>query len=146
MESPFNVKNQVGPCGITCGTCFLGAGTMAKAMEEADNYINMSGIMEWAPMVPGGGDIDWEATQKALGWMQKYAYCAGCEEGGGPPNCSIRTCAAEKGFELCNMCSELDACDKFAWLGEGSERLKEKLHRNQGKTKLDLSREALETD
>jgi len=119
---------------------------MAKAMEEADNYINMSGIMEWAPMVPGGGDIDWEATQKALGWMQKYAYCAGCEEGGGPPNCSIRTCAAEKGFELCNMCSELDACDKFAWLGEGSERLKEKLHRNQGKTKLDLSREALETD
>ena len=32
------------------------------------------------------------------------------------------------------MCSELDACDKFAWLGEGLERLKEKLRRNKGKT------------
>ena len=118
---------------------------MAKNMEEADKYINMSGIKDWAHMVPGGSEIDWEATQKALSWMQKYAYCEGCEQGGGSPNCSIRTCAAEKGVELCNMCSELDSCDKFAWLGEGSESLKEKLRLNQGKTKLDLAREAQET-
>jgi hypothetical protein len=53
MEQPFDVKNQVGPCGITCGTCFLGGGIMAKAMAEADNYINISGIKNgrlWCPV------------------------------------------------------------------------------------------------
>jgi hypothetical protein len=144
MEQPFNVKNQVGPCGITCGTCFLGDGIMAKTMAEADKYINMSGIKEWAPMVPGGAEINWKAAQNALSWMQKYAYCAGCEQGGGPPDCTIRTCATGKGYALCNMCGELDSCDKFSWLGEGSEGLKEKLRQNKGKTKQELANEALE--
>jgi len=44
MDELFKVKKQIGPCGITCGTCFLGDGTMA----EANKYINMSGIKEWA--------------------------------------------------------------------------------------------------
>lgn len=48
MDELFKVKKQVGPCGITCGTCFLGDGTMAKTMAEANKYINMSGIKEWA--------------------------------------------------------------------------------------------------
>ena len=103
-----SIENQVGPCGITCGTCFLGNGTMAKTMGEASHYINMSGIKEWSPQVPGGTDINWDETEKALDWMQKYAYCAGCEAGGGPPDCAIRVCASERGYELCSQCNDLD--------------------------------------
>ena len=137
------VSNQVGPCGITCGTCFLGNGTMAKTMEEANRYISMSGIKEWAPVVPGGSGINWAKTEKALDWMSKYAYCAGCEQGGGPPECSIRNCANERGVGLCNECSELDICEKFNWLGD-PKALKERLRENKGKTKLEIAGEALE--
>jgi hypothetical protein len=142
MGELFKVKKQVGPCGITCGTCFLGDGTMAKTMAEANKYINMSGIKEWGGMIPGGTEINWPETEKALKWMNKYAYCAGCEEGGGPPDCAIRVCANEKGYDLCSKCTELDTCEKLNWLGE-PETIKENLRRKKGKTKREIADEAL---
>ncbi|MFC1803887.1 DUF3795 domain-containing protein [Thermoproteota archaeon] len=143
MESPFDVKNQVGPCGITCGTCFLGDGSIANSAKTTIDYINMIGIKEWAPMVPDGSDLNWDETEKTLNWMTKYAYCDGCEKGGGPPNCTIRICANEKGHELCNMCSEIDECNKFDWLGEGAASLKRSLTENMGKSKKDLVKQAM---
>jgi hypothetical protein len=116
---------------------------MAKTMEEANHYIKMSGIKEWGTTVPGGSEINWAETQKALEWMNKYAYCAGCEQGGGSPDCAIRICANEKGIGLCNECSELDKCEKFNWLGDPTA-LKAKLMENKGKSKLEIAEEALE--
>ena len=75
--------------------------------------------------------------------MTKYAYCAGCEKGGGPPDCAIRLCAKEKGFSLCNECGELESCTKFDWLGEYSKTLKGKLEGFRGKTKEEIVSEAL---
>ena len=144
MESPFDVKNQVGPCGITCKTCFLGNGSVANSAKTTLDYINMIGIKEWAPLVPEGADLNWEETEKTLNWMTKYAYCEGCEKGGGPPNCAIRICANEKGYDLCNMCSELDDCTKFDWLGEGAGVIKRNLKDNIGKSKNDLVKQASE--
>jgi len=98
----------------------------------------MIGIKEWAPLVPEGKDLNWDDTEKTLNWMTKYAYCAGCEQGGGPPNCAIRICAKEKTYDLCNICSELDDCTKFDWLGEHGVTLKQKLKANIGKSKQEL--------
>jgi hypothetical protein len=142
MESPFDVKNQVGPCGITCGACFLGNGSVANSAKTTLDYINMIGIKEWAPLIPEGSGLNWDETEKTLNWMTKYAYCEGCEKGGGPPDCVIRLCANEKGYELCNMCSELDDCTKFDWLGEGANSIKQKLKENKGKSKKDLVKQA----
>lgn len=138
MESPFDVNNQIGPCGITCRTCFLGNGSVANSAKKTLDYINMLGIPEWASLVPEGSDLNWDETEKTLTWMTKYAFCEGCEKGGGPPNCGIRICAAEKEYDLCNLCSELDECTKFDWLGEGAAAIKQHLKENMGKSKKDL--------
>lgn len=76
MESPFEVTNQVGPCGLTCGTCFLGIGSVANSAKTTLDYINVIGIKEWAPLVPEGAALDWEDTEKMLNWMTKYACTA----------------------------------------------------------------------
>ncbi len=137
------VKDQVAPCGITCGTCDLGNGTVAETAKRTIELINSIGIKEWAPATPGGAELDWEATEKTLGWMTKYAHCAGCEMGGGPPDCAIRTCANEKGYGLCNECDELDGCTKFDWLGDYSKVLKENLEGYRGMSKEEILAEAL---
>ena len=142
MESPFDVNNQIGPCGITCRTCFLGNGSVANSAKKTLDYINMLGIREWASFVPEGSDLNWDEAEKTLNWMTKYAFCVGCEKGGGPPNCGIRICAAEKEYDLCNLCSELDECTKFDWLGEGAGTLKQNLKDNIGKSKKDLVKQA----
>ena len=143
MTSVNDVKNQVGPCGITCCTCDLGNGTLANTSKKTIELINAVGIKDWAPMVPGGDGLDWAATEKTLDWMTKYAFCAGCEKGGGSPTCAIRICANEKGFSLCNECDELEVCTKFDWLGDYSKTLKANLEENRGKTKEEIVSEAL---
>ena len=146
QEEAFNtVKDQVGPCGITCGTCVLGNGTIAETAEKTKSYIAGYGIKEWAPLVSSGAEIDWAETEKTLEWMTKYANCQGCEKGGGPPDCTIRSCANEKGIQLCSRCSELDGCKKFDWLGDYSVSLKQILKENKGKTKEEHIAEALKS-
>jgi hypothetical protein len=86
-EASNKTENQVAPCGIVCGSCPLGNGTV----------------------------------------MEKYACCAGCESSGGPPDCTIKICARERGYELCSFCHDPDSCTNFEWLKEHGSKLKEKL-------------------
>lgn len=145
MKSPLMiVKDQVAPCGITCATCDLGNGTAADTAKKTIELINSIGVKDWAPSFPGGAELDWESTEKTLGWMNTYAYCAGCEKGGGPPDCVIRACANEKGYEMCNECDELADCKKFDWLGDYADVLKGKLDDYRGKTKAEIVKDTLE--
>lgn len=129
-------KDQAGPCGIVCGACTLGSGTVAETAGQTKKSIVDCQIPSWAPFVPGGEAIDWAAVDRALTWMETYARCAGCENGGGPPDCTIRICAREKGYDLCSSCEELEECTRFDWLRDHGQQIKERLMQCRG-----LSRE-----
>lgn len=103
-------------------------------------YLNMYRVSSWADQIPGGSDINFNDLDKAMDWVHTYTRCLGCEQGGGPPDCVIRICAKEKGFDLCTECSELEDCDKFDWLG-GS--IKENLKKSIGMSKQDLIEQAI---
>ena len=64
--------------------------------------------------------------------MTTYSRCAGCQSGGGPPDCAIRICAREKGYELCSSCADLEGCARFEWLGELGQEVKQKLKESRG--------------
>jgi hypothetical protein len=135
-EESKKIGTQVGPCGIVCISCPLGSGAIAETAGRTKEFIKDCQIPKWAPMVSeDGGKIDWSQVDKGLEWMTKYAICAGCESGGGPPDCTIRICAREKGHELCSSCGELDSCDKFDWLKDHGEKLKETLKKSRGMSK-----------
>ena len=44
------------------------------------------------------------------GRMPLVGKCAGCLEGGGPPNCKIRECCRAEGYRTCAECDTLDDC------------------------------------
>lgn len=132
----------MGPCGIACGTCDIGNGTLAETAAKLRGFIEYYEVPTWAKAIPGGDGIEFDALIRALEWMKGNLLCVGCEEGGGPPKCPIRECASKRGYELCSQCPDLDPCDKFNWLGD-PESLKERLRRGRGKTKRELIEEAL---
>jgi hypothetical protein len=131
------VKGQVGPCGLLCEECVLGNGTIAETAKKTNEYIQNYGVKDWGPSIPGGADIDWEKVEKGLEWMNTYCNCVGCEKGGGAPDCSIRICANEKNYELCNECTDVKTCNKFNWLGETGNELRNNLALAKEKTKKD---------
>lgn len=135
-ESMHRIEDQAGPCGIVCASCPLGSGMVASVAAQTKKNIAECQIPMWAPFVPGGEAVDWAMVDLGLGWMEKNARCAGCRNGGGPPDCSIRICARERGYEFCSLCEELEECMKFEWLKEHGVALKRTLMENRG-----LSRE-----
>lgn len=134
------VKDQMGPCGISCALCDLGNGTVAETAMKLKEHLDLYEVPSWAPLVPGGTELDFDHLKKSLDWMNTYLRCLGCEQGGGPPDCIIRTCAKEKGFTLCTECYELEECEKFDWLGES---IKENLKNSIGRSKQELIDQAI---
>ncbi|RLI19368.1 hypothetical protein DRO49_00665 [Candidatus Bathyarchaeota archaeon] len=138
---PEHIKGQMGPCGIICADCDLGNGTVAETARRLKGYLTLYGVEEWARLLPGGDEIDFKALNEALSWLAEYMGCQGCERGGGPPDCPIRLCAREHGYELCSQCPELEDCTKFNWLGEYGDQLRRRLIKARGKSKEELLRE-----
>ncbi len=100
-----NVKNQIGFCGIWCGSCVVGNGTLRELTKRYKELINAYDLKDWAPK-----DFDFDEFYKGLESIQKSQLCAGCIKGGGRDNCEIRTCAMEKGFEDCTSCRQFGQC------------------------------------
>jgi CheY-like chemotaxis protein len=137
-ESAKSIEDQAGPCGIVCAGCPLGSGAVAEGAGQTRKNITDCQIPMWSPFVPGGEAIDWAAVDRGLEWAEKYARCAGCESGGGPPDCTIRICARDRGYELCSSCGDLETCDKFQWLKEHGEKMKVVLKACRGMAKSEF--------
>jgi hypothetical protein len=126
-EAHAAVKDQVAPCGLRCGDCDLGNGSVAKTAIDLRNFIQRYDLPSWAHEMPGGNDIDFKTLDRTLIWLRGSFGCPGCLNGGGNSDCPIRRCSKEKGLTTCAGCADLKACTKFEWLGEKGERLKNEL-------------------
>ena len=90
-ESFENVKNQIGFCGIWCGSCVAGNGTLRELTKRYADIIKRYGLEGWAPK-----DFDFKEFLKGLASMQAMPLCQGCLKGDGRPNCEMRVCASNK--------------------------------------------------
>jgi hypothetical protein len=101
-----NVKDQIGYCGIWCGSCVVGNGTLRELTKRYKELINTYDLKDWAPK-----DFDFDQFYKGLESIQSMPLCAGCLKGGGRDDCEIRTCATEKGLEDCTLCQQFGRCE-----------------------------------
>lgn len=104
-SSPFeNVKDQIGSCGIWCGSCVAGNGVLRELTKRYEKIIKDYGLKGWAP-----GDFDFEEFSKGLASIKGMPLCPGCLKGGGRDDCDMRTCAADRNLVDCSECQE-SAC------------------------------------
>jgi hypothetical protein len=100
-----NVMNQIGRCGIWCGSCVVGNGTLKTLAERCEHIIGGYGVDEW-----GAKNFDGKGFMKGLASIQDLPICQGCLRGGGNEECRIRPCASSKKLSDCMECTEIKTC------------------------------------
>ena len=106
-----NVKDQIGSCGIWCGSCVAGNGVLQELTKRYDKIITDYDLEQWAPK-----DFDFKEFAKGLQSIQNMALCPGCQKGGGRDDCEIRACVSGKNLADCSECSKPDECENVELL------------------------------
>ena len=120
---PFdNVENQIGFCGIWCGSCPAGNGSVVELTRRYEETVKRNQLEKWAPK-----DFDFKEFMKGLVSIQKVSLCQGCLKGGGNPDCTIRICAKEKKLSNCNQCGFLMSCKNFDMLEKSQPNIRQDL-------------------
>jgi len=100
-----NVKNQIGCCGLWCGSCIVGNGTLKELTKRYEHLISGHGVDKW-----GAKDFDGKEFMKGLASIHALPTCQGCLKGGGNDTCKIRPCAQSKKISDCTACNEFMRC------------------------------------
>jgi len=103
-----NVKKQIGYCGIWCGSCTVGNGTLKELTQRYEALIRAYGLDHW-----GLNDLDFHRFVEGLEAIQRIPMCSGCLMGGGRKNCELRTCATKNALADCKQCHHLATCERI---------------------------------
>jgi hypothetical protein len=99
------VKAQIGACGIWCGSCAVGNGSLRELSRRFEEVLESHGVREWAP-----AELDYPAFAQGLAAIRKIASCPGCRNYGGREDCEMRACTARRGLSECAECGEHANC------------------------------------
>jgi len=111
-EAYENVKDQVGGCGIWCGSCAVGNGAIRELARRLSEVLGAHGASEWVPP-----ETDYATFSRDLDTIVDVAECAGCRRGGGRDDCALRACSVERRHATCAACPDLGACASSELLG-----------------------------
>jgi len=100
-----NVKDQIGFCGIRCGSCVIGNGVLRELSRMLRDVVEGYGLEGWVSK-----DFDFDEFSKGLASIQATPFCPGCRKGGGAAGCEMRSCASERGFNDCLDCGMPKTC------------------------------------
>jgi len=114
-----NVKNQVGYCGIWCGSCLGGNGAVLELTRRYEDLVKKGNLEKWVPK-----DFDFKEFMKGLVSVQRMPSCPGCKKGGGDSSCAVRLCALRRNVINCGECSDLAECRNFEKLERDCPHLK----------------------
>jgi hypothetical protein len=106
LQALENVKHQLGFCGIWCGSCIVGNGTLTELTKKYKDLIVAYGLPEWGPK-----DFDHDEFTKGLDSLEEIAPCAGCLKGGGRDHCEMRICASHRKLPDCTACADFPSCE-----------------------------------
>lgn len=107
-----NLK-QVTYCGLYCGLC-SNCNRVPRQARELRGTLSKEGIEVWGPGIP-----DFEKFWRFLNDLATSEDRCSCREGTcGPPFCTIRKCAPQKGVEVCPLCDEYP-CTRIFSLAKG---------------------------
>lgn len=117
MMAETDLSNLVGYCGLYCNACGIRLGKIKSAVGNLRGIIAAYGFDKLMPELskwePSFKHYD-QFNQVMHGLVKLFGSCPSCLEGGGDPNCKVRSCAKQKGYRTCAECSEAETCENLA--------------------------------
>jgi len=89
-------------CGLHCELC-SSRGRLPIQATKLKETMNLDGWHLWGKYVYKDFDQFWNVLSNLT---EPDKCCPGCRQGGGDPECKIRTCAKEKNVDVCPMCDD----------------------------------------
>ena len=116
----------VGYCGLYCNACGIRQEKIKTAVSNLHDIITYYGFDKIMPEL-----ANWEPSFKLYsefnqvmnGLVKMFGDCPGCLQGGGDPNCKVRTCTKQKGYRTCAECNEAETCEPLAPYRKGYKGL-----------------------
>ena len=112
-----NSADFVGYCGLYCNACGIRQGKIKNAIDNLRSIIAgygfdkmMPELAQWEPSLKHYNEFE----QVMNGLVKLFGDCPSCLQGGGDPNCKVRSCAKQKGYRTCTECDEAENCDNLA--------------------------------
>jgi len=112
-----DLSSLVGYCGLYCNACGIRQQKIKTAVSNLRGIIAAYGfdkimpeLAKWEPSFKHYKEFD----QVMNGLVKLFGDCPGCLQGGGDPNCKVRSCAKQKDYRTCAECSEAEICEPLA--------------------------------
>lgn len=116
-------QNMIAYCGLYCNECmnYTGAiANLARDLRKELRNFRFDKAAEALSQVSFFKEFEnYGKCYETLGAMVKLRCNKGCRDGGGNPNCKIRTCAVKKKFKGCWECTDFETCSKLDSLRQG---------------------------
>jgi hypothetical protein len=100
-------------CGLYCGLCAQ-RGRIPRRANELRETMAREGYEVWGSEIPGF-NLFWKFLTDLC---DPDKACSGCRQDGGPPFCSIRKCARQRGVDVCVFCEEYP-CSRVLEIARG---------------------------
>ena len=117
-----DLSSLIGYCGLYCNACGIRQHKITIAVNNLRRIIAAYGFDKITPEL-----ANWEPSFKHYkefdqvmdGLVKLFGDCPGCLQGGGDPNCKVRSCAKQKGYRTCAECAEAERCEKLTPMRKG---------------------------
>ncbi|MGY5854152.1 MAG: DUF3795 domain-containing protein [Candidatus Thorarchaeota archaeon] len=131
-------------CGLYCPGCALYQGKVAKRADSLRRLISSYELDKSAEVLAAEDSrfANFSKLSETLGALsEKFGDCAGCRNGGGSPNCDVRSCAQDRGYSTCSDCTDMESCGKLdtrPWARPSLKRIRDEGYDDWIKTKQDM--------
>lgn len=113
-------KSPVTFCGLCCLDCHGHEGRIPDLARDLRKELKRAHYEKFADALSSlpfaSGFKNYRECYEVLGLMESFRCEKGCREGGGPPDCVIRTCCREKSLPGCWECGAFESCEKLDFL------------------------------
>ena len=113
----------VGYCGLYRNACGIHQEKIKTAVNNLRDIVAHYGFDKIMPEL-----AKWEPSFKHYdafnqvmnGLIKLFGDCPGCLQGGGDPECKVRTCTKNRGHRTCAECNENENCEPLAPYRKGN--------------------------